>query len=144
MKGPFSKLINIQYQKLKEYTKINNKKLSEIEKELLKSKITDSLQEERNNIKKAIRLYINMKDFYLISSEENERIEDKIELLTTIIFILKDESSSITIEEIYEKIRNWNKRKEKKYTYQDIEEMFIFLEKEEILKKDIFNKYFIN
>ena len=85
-----------------------------------------------------------MKDFYLISSEENERIKDKIELLTTIIFILKDESSSITIEEIYEKIRNWNKRKEKKYTYQDIEEMFIFLEKEEILKKDIFNKYFIN
>ena len=45
LKGPFSKLINIQYQKLKEYSKINNKKLTEIEKELLKSKITDSLQE---------------------------------------------------------------------------------------------------
>ena len=38
LKGPFSKLINIQYQKLKEYTKINNKKLSELEKELLKKK----------------------------------------------------------------------------------------------------------
>ena len=129
---------------MKEYSKINNKKLTEIEKELLKSKITDSLQEEKNNIKKAIRLYINMKNFYLISSKEKEKIEDKIELLATIIFILKNESSGITIEESYEKLKNWNKRKEKKYSYEDIEEMFIFLEKEEILKRDIFNKYLIN
>lgn len=129
---------------MKEYTKINNKKLSELEKELLKSKITDSLQEEKNNIKEAIRLYINMKDFYLISSEEKKKIEEKIELLATIIFILKNESSSITIEEGYEKLKNWNKRKEKKYSQEDIEEMFCFLEKEEILKRDIFNKYFIN
>ena len=85
-----------------------------------------------------------MKDFYLISSEEKKKIEDKIELLATIIFILKNESSSITIEEGYEKLKNWNKRKEKKSSQEDIEEMFCFLEKEEILKRDIFNKYFIN
>nr|WP_314115644.1 macro domain-containing protein [uncultured Leptotrichia sp.] len=144
LKGPFSKLINMQYQKLREYSKINNKKLAEIEKELLKSKITDSLQEEKNNIKKAIKLYINMKNFYLISPKEKEKIEDKIELLATIIFILKSENTGITIEESYKKLKNWNRRKEKKYSYEDIEEMFTFLEKEEILKRDIFNKYLIN
>lgn len=46
LKGPFSKLINIQYQKLKEYSGTNNKKLVEIEKELLKDNITKDLQKE--------------------------------------------------------------------------------------------------
>ena len=64
--------------------------------------------------------------------------------MATIIFILKSENTGITIEESYKKLKNWNRRKEKKYSYEDIEEMFTFLEKEEILKRDIFNKYLIN
>ena len=79
-----------------------------------------------------------------IGIKEKKKIEDKIELLATIIFILKNENRGITVEESYEKLKNWNKRKEKKYSREDIEEMFSFLEKEEILKRDIFNKYFVN
>ena len=38
-------------------------------------------------------------------------------------------------------MKSWNKRKDKKYSLEDIGQMFDFLEKEKILKKDIFNKY---
>ena len=81
-----------------------------------------------------------MKNFYSIS--EKEEIEDKIELLSTVIYILKNRKfDEITTEKIYRELKNWNKRKEKKYTFEDIKEMFVFLEKEKILKKDIFGKY---
>lgn len=144
LKGPFSKLLNIQYQKLKEYSKISNKKLIEIENELLKRKITKNLHEEKINIKNAINLYINMKNFYSITSKKTEKLEDKIELLSSIIFILKNEEmSNVTVNNVYNKLKSWNKRKEKKYLYTDVENMFIFLEQENILKKDIFNKYSI-
>ena len=138
--GPFSKLISIQYQKLKEYSKLNNKKLVEIEKELLKEEITKNLQKEKENIENAIQIYINMKNFYSISVKEE--IENKVELLSTVIHILKNKKDDeISNNNIYEEMKSWNKRKDKKYSLEDIGQMFDFLEKEKILKKDIFNKY---
>lgn len=142
LKGPFSKLLTIQYMKLKEYSKINDKKIIEIEKELLKTNITKNLQKEKNNMKKAIDVYINMKKFYKISSGLKEEIENKIELLSTVDFIIKNEKIEyITADNVYNKLKNWNKRKEKKYFFEDVKEMLDFMNKEGILKKDIFNKY---
>ena len=81
-----------------------------------------------------------MKNFYSISVKEE--IENKVELLSTVIYILKNKKDDeISNNNIYEEMKSWNKRKDKKYSLEDIGQMFDFLEKEKILKKDIFNKY---
>ena len=142
LKGPFSKLLNIQYLKLKEYSRTSNKKITEIEKEMLKTNITENLQKEKLNLKKAVKIYINMKKFYNISSNNLYEKESKIELLSTLDFILKNENlKNITIENVYNKLKNWNKRKDKKYNIEDVNTMFDFMEKIGILEKNIFEEY---
>ena len=92
----------------------------------------------------AVKIYINMKKFYNISSNNLYEKESKIELLSTLDFILKNENlKNITIENVYNKLKNWNKRKDKKYNIEDVNTMFDFMEKIGILEKNIFEEYIL-
>lgn len=138
-KGPFSKLINIFYNDLKKYSRITSKKLSSIEKELEKDIISDSLLTEEKNIIDGINLYKDLKKYYNLSYENIHIIEEKVELLTSILLILEEKKDPSPIS-IFNNLKSWNDRK-KKYTLKDINEIFNFLIKENIISTNIFGEY---
>lgn len=145
LKGPFSKLINILYKELKEYRKITQTKIRDIEIELEKKIISDTLKSEEEQIKAGIELYKKMKEFYNLSIENKKEIEDKMELLTSVLFIINNEFSEefldLNSENISVKLKNWNGRKAEKFNLNDVDKMCEFLLKEKVLTKDIFLNY---
>lgn len=140
-KGPFSKLINIIYNELKQYSRVTSTKIRDIEMELDKKNISDSLKSDEEEIFKGIILYNNFKKFFNLSSENMIQLQDKLELLATVIFILSEKKEKMTESYIYEKTITWNDRKAKKYSYDDIIEILKFLLSENYLIKNIFGEY---
>lgn len=142
-KGPFSKLINIFYNQLKNYHRVTSIKMRDIEKELEKDIISDSLRNEEKDIINGINCYKHLKEYFKLSIENIHQIEDKMELLTTVLFILNQEKKEPTVVSIYDNLMLWNDRK-KKYSFEDVEEIFSFLLEEKLILKNIFGEYKFN
>lgn len=142
-KGPFSKLINIFYNQLKNYHRVSSIKMRAIEKELEKDIISDSLKNEEKDIINGINLYKHLKEYFKLSVENISEIEDKIELLATVLFILNQEKKEPKVISIYDNLMLWNDRK-KKYSFEDVEEIFNFLLEEKLISKNIFGEYKFN
>lgn len=145
LRGPFSVLINIFYKELREYSKITKTRIRDIETELEKKIISNTLKSEEEQIKAGIELYKKMKRFYNLSIENKNEIEEKTELLTSILFIINNEFSGETLdlnsENLLKKIKDWNEIKAEKFDLDDVNEMCEFLIEEKILIKDIFLNY---
>lgn len=143
LKGPFSKLINIFYKELREYSKITQTRIRDIETELEKKMISENLKIEEEQIKSGIELYKKMKTFYKLSAKNKLEIEDKMELLTSILFIINNKQleNNLNSESIFEQIKSWNERKAEKFNLSDVNKMCEFLLNEKILVKDIFLNY---
>ncbi|MGL5797682.1 MAG: hypothetical protein ACRCYT_05680, partial [Cetobacterium sp.] len=111
--------------------------LETIKEQLQRKNISDNLSKEENYILRTLNFYKNIQKNYK-TNNKNE-IENIIELLTTLIFLIK-ENNKVTSEELFQRLVSWNKRKEKKYSYSDLEEALVFLGKENIIYTDIFKK----
>lgn len=135
-KGPFSKFLNVAYGELKNYSRTSKSNLETIKEQLQRKNVSNNLSKEEKYILKTLDFYRNIQKNYKINNKND--IEDVIELLTTLIFLIK-ENDKITSEELFQKLIGWNKRKEKKYSLHDMEEALIFLKKENIVSVDIFN-----
>lgn len=135
-KGPFSKFLNIAYQELKNYSRTSKESLKDIEYQLKKQNISKDLENEEHFTNQVINFYKTLQKYY--STQNKNLIEEKIELLSTLIFILKTKKS-LTLEELYKSLITWNKRKEK-YSFSDVEKAIEFLIKERIVFNDIFGK----
>ncbi|MGL5934717.1 MAG: macro domain-containing protein [Cetobacterium sp.] len=136
-KGPFSKFLNVVYGELKNYSRTSKSNLETIKEQLQRKNISDNLSKEENYILRTLNFYKNIQKNYK-TNNKNE-IENIIELLTTLIFLIK-ENNKVTSEELFQRLVSWNKRKEKKYSYSDLEEALVFLGKENIIYTDIFKK----
>ena len=142
LKGPFSKFLTYEYRYIKEFTKIRNFSLEKVKNEILKQKISETACKDRNKIEKAINLYINMQKYFMINPNSLEENQVKIELLGTVIFILRYEiKNNFDENELYRKLISWNQRKEKQYNLNDVIKIINFLEQEKIIKRNIFNKF---
>ncbi len=144
-KGPFSNLINIQYNEMKNYCRIRKLSLTTLKEEILKEKTSFSLQMEEKEIEKGIDFYLEMKNYLKLENKNPSLIYDKIELLGTIIYLLRyDLKKDFCLEDIYKKVITWNKRKKMKFTEENINEMVNFLIKSNRIEKNIFGKYHCN
>ncbi|MGL5950115.1 MAG: macro domain-containing protein [Cetobacterium sp.] len=135
LKGPFSKLINIAYGDLKQYSRTTSTKLKDIETQLEKKLITNSLKEEEKNIDTALKIYLKMKQYFGLNCTDIIVVEKKIELMATIIFIINS-NNKVNQENIFEFLKNWNERKEKMFTYEDCKKICEFLIYEKLIFLD--------
>ncbi len=122
LKGPFSNTLNILYEELKKYVRLNKIKLSELEKILEKKYITDELKKEIYSIEKSVELIKNIKNEDIKNIED---LENLVELSATLIFIL-DSSEPMNENILFEKLLEWNKRKHK-YSKENVSKMINFL-----------------
>ena len=82
-----------------------------------------------------------MQKYFSINPSSLSENEIKIELLGTIIFLLRYEIKADFIEQdLFSKLIFWNKRKEEMYSFEDVISIINFLEEENILKRNIFNR----
>lgn len=137
-KGPFSKLLNIFYGDLKKYCKITSTKLCKLENELEKKLVSDSIKEEDIKINRALLIYDRMKKFYNLN--DVQEIENKIELISTVLFIIKT-YPNLDKNKIYLFLMKWNKRKEEKYNFEDVKSSLNFLCSEGIVTCDLFENF---
>lgn len=142
-KGPFSKLINILYGDLKKYCKVTSTKLCDLEIQLEKKLVSESIKEEDVKINKVLILYKKMKSFYNIEANEIQLIEDKIELISSVLFIIKS-YPNVNEEKICNYLITWNKRKEEKYNFEDVKKSLKFLSSENVIICDLFGNFISN
>lgn len=140
-KGPFSTFINVTYNELKKYSRVTSTKIRTIEKELEKQIISETLKNDEVNIIKGITLYNNLKKHFNLSLNNLAEIENKLELLTTVLFIFSEKKEYLSFKYVYEAVINWNERKAKKYSDTDINDMLNFLILEKKIDKNIFSEY---
>ena len=142
-KGPFSKLLTLQYNEIKEYSRIRKMNLNEIKEEMLKLNVSKSQEKEEKEINEGIKIYKKMKEYFSIV--ESEIATNKIELLGTILYLIKNDlKEGFSLEILYNEVINWNDRKKKLYNKEDIEEMLNFLLDIEMINIDIFGMYKLN
>lgn len=137
IKGPFSKTVTVLYGDLKEYRNIRRLKLRDIEKELEKKLISENVDNEFRCIEKSINLIDSLVRFYNISSVQE--MENEIELLSTLLFIIKESPEQI---DLYETLVNWGKRKEK-YARNETEKMIFFMKENNLISTGLFG-YTVN
>ena len=139
-KGPFSKLLTLQYNEIKEYSRIRKMNLNEIKEEMLKLNVSKLQEKEEKEINEGIKIYKEMKEYFSIV--ESEAATNKIELLGTILYLLRNENNhSFSSTELFDKVISWNNRKKEKYNKKDVDEMLNFLSSENIIKSDIFGNF---
>ena len=142
-KGPFSKLLTLQYNEIKEYSRIRKMNLNEIKEEILKLNVSKSQEKEEKEINEGIKIYKKMKEYFSIV--ESEIATNKIELLGTILYLIKNDlKEGFSLEILYNEVINWNDRKKKLYNKEDIEEMLNFLLDIEMININIFGMYKLN
>lgn len=143
-KGPFSKLINITYNELKNYSRVTSTRLKDIEMELDKKNISKNLQNDEKNIEHGILLYLNLKKYYGFSLDNTIEIEHKLELLATILYIMNEHKENLSFDHICDCLFNWNKRKADIFSEDDVNKILDFLVSQGLLIKDIFHEYKLN
>ena len=117
--------------------------LNEIKEEMLKLNVSKSQEKEEKDIDEGIKIYKEMKKYFSIV--ESEIATNKIELLGTIFYLIKsDLKEGFSPEALYNEIINWNDRKKKLYSKEDIIEMLNFLLDIEMINIDIFGIYRLN
>lgn len=142
-KGPFSKFLTIQYNEIKEYSRIRKMNLNKLEEDMLKLNISKSLEKEEENIKNGIKLYLEMKKFFSILDDEVAK--NKIELLGTILYLVKNDLKNGFVPKIlYEEVIKWNDRKKRLYDVNSIMDMLKFLLAEGIIIINMFGIYKLN
>ena len=142
-KGPFSKLLTLQYNEIKEYSRIRKMNLNEIKEEMLKLNVSKLQEKEEKEIDEGIKIYKEMKEYFSIV--ESEVATNKIELLGTILYLIKNDlREGFSPETLYNEVINWNDRKKKLYSKEAIEEMLKFLLDIEMINIDIFGMYKLN
>lgn len=142
-KGPFSKFLNIVYEELKIYSRTTKNDLLTIQNELGKKNISESLENEREKIQSIINFYFEIKDFYNVINYKQIEVEDKIELIATLLFLIED-NKEISLEELENKLFTWNKRKNQKFSKDDYDKAILFLIKKSKIKNNIFGNYSLN
>lgn len=139
-KGPFSKLLTLQYNELKDYSKIRKFTLKKLKEDITKLNISKNLEREEINFSNSVDLYLKMKKFY--SYKKQSDFDNEIELLGTISYIVKNsEKEKFTTEDIYNEVINWNERKKKIFTRDSIEKMLEFMLLAGEINKNILNEY---
>ena len=84
-----------------------------------------------------------MKEYFSIV--DSETATNKIELLGTILYLIKNElKEGFLLETLYNEVINWNDRKKKLYSKEAIEEMLNFLLDIEMININIFGMYKLN
>ena len=84
-----------------------------------------------------------MKKYFSIT--DNEIATNKIELLGTILYLIKNDlKAGFSLETLYNEVINWNDRKKKLYSKEAIEEMLNFLLDIEMININIFGMYKLN
>lgn len=117
--------------------------LNEIKEEMLKLNISKSLEKEEKDINEGIKIYNEMKKYFSIT--DNEIATNKIELLGTILYLIKNDlKAGFSLETLYNEVINWNDRKKKLYSKEAIEEMLNFLLDIEMININIFGMYKLN
>ncbi len=145
LKGPFSKLINILYADLKKYKNINKASLKVIEKELEKTFTSNNIETNKNAVNISLDFLIKLIVKFQLSSKES--IENKIELASTVLYLINDKNNdelNYNRNKIINGVKSWNKRKENLFLESDIIQMIDFLESESFLKKTLLSSYEIN
>lgn len=141
-KGPFSKLLSLKYNEVKDYSKIRKFSLLTIKEEMLKQNTSDNLKKDEKYIEKGIKLFLDMQKYLSLNKNDIENNRDKIELLGTILYLLRNENNhSFSSTELFNKVISWNNRKKEKYNKKDVDEMLNFLSSENIIKSDIFGNF---
>lgn len=142
-RGPFSKLLTLQYNEVKEYSRIRKMNLNEIKEEILKLNISKSLEKEEKDINEGIKIYKEMKKY--LSITDSEIAINKIELLGTILYLIKNDLKDGFLPKVlYDEVINWNERKKKLYNQESVMEMLKFLLSIKIVNIDIFGIYKLN
>lgn len=142
LKGPFSKLLSLKYNEVKDYSKIRKFSLLTIKEEMQKQNTSDNLKKDEKYIEKGIKLFLDMQKYLSLNKNDIENNRDKIELLGTILYLLRNENNhSFSSTELFNKVISWNNRKKEKYNKKDVDEMLNFLSNENIIKSDIFGNF---
>ena len=146
LKGPFSKFLLLKYNEVKDYSKIRKFSLLTVKKEMLKQNTSENLEKDEEYIEKGIELFLDMQKYLSLNKNDVESNRDKIELLGTILYLLRYKTSnSLSSTELFNNITSLKDIKKEKYNKKDIDEMLDFLSNENIIKFDIFgNLNYIN
>ena len=109
---------------------------------MLKQNTSENLKKDEKYIEKGIKLFLDMQKYLSLNKNDIENNRDKIELLGTILYLLRNENNhSFSSTELFDKVISWNNRKKEKYNKKDVDEMLNFLSNENIIKSDIFGNF---
>ena len=113
---------------------------------MLKQNTSENLEKDEEYIEKGIELFLDMQKYLSLNKNDVESNRDKIELLGTILYLLRYKTSnSLSSTELFNNITSLKDIKKEKYNKKDIDEMLDFLSNENIIKFDIFgNLNYIN
>ena len=113
---------------------------------MLKQNTSKNLEKDEEYIEKGIELFLDMQKYLSLNKNDVESNRDKIELLGTILYLLRYKTrNSLSSTELFNNITSLKDRKKEKYNKKDIDEMLDFLSNENIIKFDIFgNLNYIN
>ena len=126
--------------------KIRKFSLLTVKKEMLKQNTSKNLEKDEEYIEKGIELFLDMQKYLSLNKNDVESNRDKIELLGTILYLLRYKTrNSLSSTELFNNITSLKDIKKEKYNKKDIDEMLDFLSNENIIKFDIFgNLNYIN
>ena len=93
-----------------------------------------------------LKIIQKLENYLSLNKNDVESNRDKIELLGTILYLLRYKTSnSLSSTELFNNITSLKDIKKEKYNKKDIDEMLDFLSNENIIKFDIFgNLNYIN